>query len=54
MAKFSDLFGRKGEPTAAEVEAQRKRDERKAAGEKVAAEKAEQDRQANTNATLTG
>jgi tRNA(Ile)-lysidine synthase TilS/MesJ len=47
-------FGRKGEPTAAELEAQRKRDEKKAAGEKAAAEKAEQDRQANTNATMTG
>jgi hypothetical protein len=47
-------FGRKGEPTPAELEQMRKRDQKKAAGDKAAAEKAEQDRLANSNATMTG
>lgn len=43
-------FGRPGEPTAAELESMRKRDEKKAADDKLRAEKAEQDRIAEAEA----
>lgn len=46
-------FGRPGEPTAAEIESQRKRDEKKAAGDKAAKEKADQDAIARSNAQFT-
>jgi hypothetical protein len=44
-------FGRKGEPTAAELEQIRKREEKKANDERIVREKAEQDAQAAASAS---
>lgn len=46
-------FGRPGEPTPAELEQIRKREEKKAADDKLKAEKATADAQSNPNATVT-
>lgn len=46
-------FGRKGEPTAAELEQIEKREKKKAEDERIAREKAEQDRMNNSNAKMT-
>lgn len=43
-------FGRKGEPTPAEIEQMKKREAKKAADERMVREKAEQDRLANASA----
>ncbi len=47
-------FGRKGEPTPAELELIRKRETKKAAEDKMVADKANEDRLAASNAPITG
>lgn len=47
------MFGRTGEPTAAEVAAHNKREAKKADDERIAREKAEADKQANPSAKIT-